>query len=62
MKNLVENLLIYVSCLLKFVPVPPLDPDPNNKLGVWIRTHMETFGILHDPDPHEKLCGFETLA
>ena len=39
----------------------PLDPDPNKKLGVWIRIHMDIFGIL-DPDPHENLCGSETLA
>ena len=35
------------------------DPDPNKKLGVWIRILMDIFGIL-DPDPHETLCGSET--
>ena len=37
-----------------------MDPDPNKKLGVWIRIHMDIFGILN-PDPHENLCGLETL-
>ena len=28
----------------------------------WIRIHMDIFGILNpDPDPHEILCGSETL-
>ena len=54
----VEIFLVPISCLLEFLP--PLDPDPNKKLGVWIRNHMDIFGIL-DPDPHENLCRFETL-
>ena len=29
-------------------------------LPPWIRIHMDIFGIL-DPDPHENLCGSETL-
>ena len=30
-------------------------------LPPWIRIHMDIFGIL-DPDPHENLCGSETLV
>ena len=39
-----------------------MDPDPNKKFGVLI--HMNIFGILLDPDqnPHENLCGAETLV
>ena len=29
-------------------------------LPTWIRIHMDMIGIL-DPDPHENLCGSETL-
>ena len=47
-----------ISCLILFLP--PLDPDTSKKLGVWIRIHMDIFGIL-DQDPHENLCESETL-
>ena len=31
-------------------------------IRIWIRIHMDIFGILDpDPDPHENLCGSETL-
>ena len=47
---------------MSYLFLPPLDPDPdpNKKLGVWIRIHMDIFGIL-DPDPHKNLCRSETL-
>ena len=45
---------------LSYLIFTPLDPNPNKKLGAWIRIHMDIFGIL-DPDPHENLCGSETL-
>ena len=40
---------------MSYLIFTPLDPDPNKKLGVWIRIriHMDIFGIL-DPDPHVK--------
>ena len=47
-----------ISCLISFLPL--FDPDPDKKFGVWIRIHMDIFGILN-PDPHENLCGSETL-
>ena len=48
--------------LILFLPplYPDSDLDPNKKLGVRIRIHMNIFGIL-DPDPHENLFGSETL-
>ena len=41
---------------MSYLILPPLDPD--KKLEDWIRIHMDIFGIL---DPHENLCGSETL-
>ena len=43
---------------MSYLILPPLDPDPDKKLEDWIRIHTDIFGIL---DPHENLCGFETL-
>ena len=45
---------------LSYLIFTPLDPNPNKKLGAWIRIHMDIFGIL-DPDSHEILCRSETL-
>ena len=59
-----KNLLQILWYKLSYLIFTPLDPDPNKKLGVWIRIriHMDIFGILDpDPDPHENLCGSETL-
>ena len=37
---------------LSYLIFTPLDPNPNKKLGAWIRIHMDIFGIL-DPDPQK---------
>ena len=48
---------------MSYLIFTPLDPDPNKKLGVWIRIHMDIFEILDPvPDPHESLCGSATLV
>ena len=57
--GLFKNLLKIWWFKLFYLIFTPLDPDPNKKLGVWIR--MDIFEIL-DPDPHENLCGSETLV
>ena len=48
---------------LSYLVFTPLGSNPNKNLGVWIRIHMDIFGILDpDPDPHENLCRSETLT
>ena len=47
-------------CWFSSLIFTPFGSGSEKKLGVWIRIHMEIFGIL-DPDAHENLCGSETL-
>ena len=43
-------------CIYSLLVFTSLDPS-------WIRIHMDIYGILDlDPDPHENLCGSETLV
>ena len=64
LKDLVKKNL----CNFSFLVFTYLDPDRSGSgsgsgsIRIWIRIriYMDMIGIL-DPDPHENLCGSETL-